>query len=206
MDVCLVTRGHVISACRHRETAFVAAFLPDGAPSRTLTVCARSTSRPFVIWNSSTAHAKLEFMSVERTNVLDGLEVSADKARLDVDLIHRLLTTHGYWAAGRTREAVERSIQHSLCFGAYRDGQQLGFGRVITDFVTIGYVADMIVVPEYRGSGIGQRLMGAMVEHPDLQSLQVLLLRSRDARSLYARFGFAAAPRPEELMARYPAR
>jgi ribosomal protein S18 acetylase RimI-like enzyme len=98
---------------------------------------------------------------------------------------------------------VERSIQHSLCFGAYTDRRQIGFGRVITDFAVFGYVADVFVIPEFQRRGIGKALVRAMLEHPQVQDLPVLLLRTRDAHGLYERFGFRALPRPEEMLVRY---
>jgi len=81
------------------------------------------------------------------------LEISTDPGRIDVDLVHRFLTT-SYWAEGRTREVVERSIAHSICFGAFTGGRQVAFGRVITDRAVYGYLADIFVVPEFRGRGI----------------------------------------------------
>jgi GNAT superfamily N-acetyltransferase len=130
-------------------------------------------------------------------------EISTDRSRIDVDLVHEFLSTASYWAKGRPRALVERTIANSLCFGIYRSGQQVAFGRVLTDYAIIGYIADLFVVPAWRGQGIGKALVRAMVEHPDIAGLQVVLLRSTDARSLYAQFGFAAVPAPEELRGRY---
>ena len=133
----------------------------------------------------------------------DTLEISTDRARLDVDLIHDFLSRSSYWAAGRQRDTVERSIANSLCFGAYVDGQQVGFGRVITDGAVFGYVADVFVIPDARGRGIGTALMQAVMKHPDVSKLKVVLLRTSDARSFYAKHGFAALPAPDEMMGRY---
>jgi len=82
-------------------------------------------------------------------------------------------------------------------------GAQIAFGRVVTDYAVIGYVADVFVLPEFRGRGVGKALVRAIVEHPDVAGLQVVLLRSTDAQPLYSPFGFAAVPRPEEMMGRY---
>jgi N-acetylglutamate synthase-like GNAT family acetyltransferase len=133
------------------------------------------------------------------------LEVSNDRSRLDVDLIHDFLSRSSYWAQGRSRATVERTIANSLCFGAYSEGKMVGFGRVVTDYAVIGYLADIFVVPELRGRGVGKALVQAMVEHPDIAGLQVVLLRSTDARSFYASFGFTDVPRAEEMMGRYRA-
>jgi GNAT superfamily N-acetyltransferase len=126
------------------------------------------------------------------------IEISTDAGRLDIDMIHGYLTT-SYWGAGRTRESVERSLRHSLCFGAYRDGRQIGFGRVITDHTSFGWVADVFVLPEFQRQGVGKTLMRAMIEHPELQGT-TLMLRTRDAHGLYRQYGFEEMPRPEESM------
>lgn len=135
---------------------------------------------------------------------LSNLEISTEHSRLDVDLVHGFLSRSSHWAKGRSRALVERSLANSLCFGAYVAGSQIGFGRVVTDYAVLGYLADIFVVPNFRGRGVGTALVKAMLEHPDVSGLQVMLLRATDdARPLYARFGFGAVPRPEELMGRY---
>lgn len=130
---------------------------------------------------------------------LPGFEISTDAGRLDIDLIHAFLTT-SYWAEGRSRDVVERSLRHSLCFGVYSDAEQVAFGRVITDGAVFAYLADVFVVPAFRGRGIAKALVGAILEHPDLQGLKVFLLRTRDAHGLYRQLGFETVPNPEELM------
>jgi N-acetylglutamate synthase-like GNAT family acetyltransferase len=126
-------------------------------------------------------------------------EISTDRNRLDVALIHEFLHS-SYWAQGIPRAVVERSIQHSLCFGAFLDGRQVGFARVITDFAAIAYVADVFVVPEHRGRGISKLLMRAILEHPELQGLRRFLLATQDAHGLYAQFGFQPLTHPEYFM------
>ena len=132
------------------------------------------------------------------------IEVSTDRARLDVSLIEQFLDT-SYWAAGRPRDVIERSIANSLCFGVYTAGRQIGFARVITDCAVFGYLSDVFVLPEFRGRGVGKYLVKAILEHPDVHGLKLILLRTRDAHGLYAQFGFTPADKPEELMARWPA-
>lgn len=126
-------------------------------------------------------------------------EISTDRSRLDVALIHNFLRS-SYWAQGIPRAVVERSIKHSLCFGAFLDGRQVGFARVITDFAIFAYVADVFVVPEHRGRGLSKLLMRAILEHPEVQGLRRFLLATRDAHKLYAQFGFQPLSHPEYFM------
>ena len=128
------------------------------------------------------------------------MTIVTDRARMDVDAIHRYLSEESYWAKGIRREVVERSIAHSLCFGAFDGEAQVGFARVITDTATFAYVADVFVLPSHRGRGIAKELMHAVRTHPDLQSLRRWHLVTRDAHGLYARFGFAPLDAPERHM------
>lgn len=129
------------------------------------------------------------------------ITISTDPSRLDVDLIHRFLSEESYWAAGIPRERVVRSIAHSLCFGAYdEDARQIGFARIISDFATFAYLADVFVVPEQRGRGVGKQLMAAIREHTELQGLRRWMLATRDAHDLYRQYGFSGVAAPERLM------
>ena len=129
-------------------------------------------------------------------------EISCDAERIDVPLVHAFLRD-SYWAKGRKLETVERSIRNSLCFGVYAGDTQIAFARVITDRTVFAYLADVFVVPEFRGRGVSKLLMRAILAHPDLQTLRAFLLATRDAHGLYAQFGFAALREPARLMARY---
>jgi GNAT superfamily N-acetyltransferase len=128
-------------------------------------------------------------------------EISTDPARIDVDMVHRFLT-NSYWAEGRSREVVERSIAHSICFGAYTAGRQIAFGRVVTDRAVFAYLADIFVVPEFRGRSVSKRLVRAMLDHPDVAVVNAVLLRTRDAHGLYTQFGFTSIGSTEEMMVR----
>jgi GNAT superfamily N-acetyltransferase len=128
------------------------------------------------------------------------IEISTDRARMDVTLIHRYLSTESYWAAGIPRDVVERSLAGSLCFGAFEDSLQVGFARVVTDYATFGYVADVFVVASHRGRGVGTALMTAVMENAELRGLRRWHLVTRDAHGLYARFGFAPLDLPERHM------
>src|SRR5882757_6056909 len=120
----------------------------------------------------------------------NGYLVSDDPARLDVNAIHAFLST-SYWAQGIPREVVERSLKNSLCFGAYTEArEQVGLARVISDYATFAWLADVYVLDAHRGHGLSKALMRAIVTHPRLQGLRRFQLVTRNAHSLYAQFGF----------------
>jgi GNAT superfamily N-acetyltransferase len=128
-------------------------------------------------------------------------EISTDRGRLNVAWIHEHLST-SYWAHGRPRDVVERSIEHSLCFGVYHKGTQVAFARAVTDHAVFAYLADVIVAPNRRGQGIGKALVDAIVNHDELKGVPVILLRTRDAHGLYSQCGFGPLPHPHEMMVR----
>ena len=114
----------------------------------------------------------------------DEFTISTERARLDVALIHEFLSESSYWAQGRPREVVERSIEHSLCFGLYHGERQVGFARVITDYATFAWIADVFVIEEFRGRGLAQWLCEVMLAHPELQRLRRWVLATKDAHEL----------------------
>ena len=124
-----------------------------------------------------------------------GTIVSTDRARLDVDLVHRVLSDT-YWAKGIPRDVVERSIAGSIAFGLFEEDRQVGFARVVTDLATYAYLADVFVVEDCRGRGLGDWLVESIRLHPQLQGLRRFALITRDAGPLYTRHGFAPPPSP----------
>ena len=128
--------------------------------------------------------------------------ITTDPSRLDVVLIHNFLSNESYWAVGRSVEVVKRSLDNSLCFGIYRNTEQVGFARVVTDFATFAWLADVFVVSEHRGRGLAKWLVEVILAHPDLQGFRRWALATKDAHSLYAQFGFIALHRPERWMER----
>jgi len=133
-----------------------------------------------------------------------GLLISDDKARLDRPFIHQFLSQRSYWAQDVAMEVVDRSIEHSLCFGLYKAGRQIGFARAVTDFATFAWLADVFIVEEERGSGYGKKLVAAIVAHPGLQHLRRIVLGTRDAHILYGQYGFAPLKYPERFMEMVP--
>ncbi|HZP66648.1 MAG TPA: GNAT family N-acetyltransferase [Rudaea sp.] len=134
---------------------------------------------------------------------MTALRISTDRAELDVELIHRFLSEQSSWARGIPRTTVERSIENSLCFGAFLDGAQIAFARVVTDRATFANLVDVFVLPEHRGRGHSKTLIAAVMAHPDLHGVRRFMLATADAHGLYAKFGFAAPTQPERLMERY---
>lgn len=126
--------------------------------------------------------------------------ISTDKSRLDTDMIHRYLSEESYWAKDIPRDLVERSIENSICFGAYDGHRQIGFARVVTDCAVFAYIGDVFVLHAYRGRGVSKQLMQAIREHPDLQRLRRWHLLTRDAHALYRQFGFHPIEEPERHM------
>lgn len=134
----------------------------------------------------------------------DGYVISTDRSRLDLPVIHRYLSEESYWAPGIPFEVVERSVGGSLCFGVYEEvtGAQVGFARVVSDYATFAYLADVFVLPAHRGRGLSKRLVEAVLAHPDLQGLRRFLLFTADAHGLYAQYGFAPLKVPDRAMER----
>jgi predicted N-acetyltransferase YhbS len=128
--------------------------------------------------------------------------ISTDNSRLDIPVIHDFVANQSYWGQGRAVETVERALKHSLNFGIFHNNKLVGFGRVVTDYATFAWIADVFVLPEHRGQGLSKWLMEVMLSHPDLQGFRRWVLATRDAHSLYARFGFIPLHRPERWMER----
>jgi GNAT superfamily N-acetyltransferase len=129
-------------------------------------------------------------------------EISTDKRRLDVEMIHRFLVDESYWATTRTLEQTRTAIENSLCFGVYTGDRQIAFARVVSDSATFAYVGDVFVLNEFRGRGLSKSLMERIISHPDLQGLRRWLLATRDAHGLYEQFEFSSLKFPERWMER----
>ena len=128
--------------------------------------------------------------------------ISTDPARLDLDAICDFLS-RAYWAKGRPRERIERSLANSLAFGMYEDNKQIGLARVVTDFATFAWLCDVFIDEAYRGRDLGKWLMESILSHPELQGLRRWLLATRDAQGLYKQFGWTPLERPERWMQRF---
>ena len=130
----------------------------------------------------------------------DDFVVTTDLFRFQLGEIHAFLS-RSYWAEGIPLETVEASIRGSLAFALLDpEGRQIGFARAITDAATFAYLADVYVLEEFRGRGLGTFLMECVKSHPSLEGLRRWALVTRDAHSLYRRFGFSELARPEGWM------
>jgi len=139
-----------------------------------------------------------KFIEVHR----DQFTISTDPAHLDVEAIADMLT-RAYWAKGRTREQVERSLANSLVFGLYDGGKQIGLARVVSDYATFAYLCDVFVHEDFRGHSLGKWLMETVHNHPDLQGLRRWILATRDAHGLYRQFGWTPLATPNGWMEKF---
>ncbi|HWR40806.1 MAG TPA: GNAT family N-acetyltransferase [Patescibacteria group bacterium] len=128
----------------------------------------------------------------------NGYLFSANRERLAIDRIAELLG-QSYWAQGRSRETIVRSINHSLCFAIYKDGYQIGFARVVTDYATMFWLSDVFIDKNFRGQGLGKKLVEYVLSATPLKELNGIL-GTKDAHGLYEQYGFQRDP--ERLMRR----
>jgi|ERR1700730_6155213 len=138
----------------------------------------------------------------------DGFSISTNKHYLDVDAIYEFLSKESYWNTGIPRELVKIMIENSaICYGIY-DGSpssggavQVGFARVVSDMVRFAWLADVFVLPDYRGRGLSKWLMSVILDNPFLKGVR-FMLRTEDAHGLYAQYGFKTVEKPENTMDR----
>jgi GNAT superfamily N-acetyltransferase len=135
--------------------------------------------------------------------------ISTSKELLDLDMIHEFLSVQSYWAKDIKKELVNEMINHSsLCYGIYKKTpdinsrfQQVGFARIITDFVRFSWLADVFILSAYRGEGLSKWLLDIIVNHPKLKGTR-FMLATEDAHGLYSQYGFGSLKKPENFMMR----
>ena len=127
--------------------------------------------------------------------------ISDDKSMIQGTRVYELLLTTP-WASKRSMETMQKAIENSLCFGVYKDGVQIAFGRCVTDNATMFWLADVIVDEKYRGQGLGKEFLQFILGHKDIAHLRGILFTS-DAHELYERYGFVREQ--EIVMLRHPA-
>ena len=129
--------------------------------------------------------------------------IKTGKENMDVKSIHHFLTEDSYWAKGISFEIVDNALTHSFCFGAFVNSDQIGFGRVITDYYTFGWFADIYVLPEYRGQGISKKMLTHIFNLPWSKRLRRIMLNTKDAHGLYRQFEFKDLINPSFLLEVY---
>ena len=129
------------------------------------------------------------------------ITINTDNNKLDVQFIHDFIA-QSYWGQGRTPEQTRISIENSINFGVYKDNEQIGYARVITDLATFAYLLDVFIINQERGKGYSKLLMDTIMHHPDLQNIRSWRLATSDAHGLYEKYGFKKARNPEEIMER----
>lgn len=134
---------------------------------------------------------------------MNPVTISFDPAQVDRDRVYGWLSNEAYWSTGLPRDVFERAVENSLVASAIAGGEQVAFARVITDRATYAWLCDVFVAAHARGRGVGRRLIGAIIEHPELQGLRRWALRTRDAHELYRRFGFTELEKPQRCMERH---
>ena len=117
--------------------------------------------------------------------------IATDKSQVNTDFVHNYMTKTSYWGKGRTMEQTLKTIENSFCFGMYtKSNQQIGFAKVVTDFVFFGNIMDVIIDPQYQGKGLGKNLVEFMLHHEVMKGLQTITLKTKDAHSFYEQYGF----------------
>jgi GNAT superfamily N-acetyltransferase len=137
------------------------------------------------------------------TIVKEEFELSTDRAKLDLDFIYDYLSKESYWCQGIPFEKVVKAADHSLNFGLYHRGRQVGYARIITDYSRVAYLADVFIIADYRGRGLSKWLVECIMAHPDLQGLRRWMLHTLDAHGLYRQFGWSEPAKPETYMEIY---
>lgn len=126
--------------------------------------------------------------------------ISTDKSKLDIDMIHDYLSNRSYWAKDRDKSTIETSIQNSFCFGVYHHDTQVGFARVVTDYAVFAWIMDVFILETFRKKGLGIELMRCITNHDQFKNIRRWGLGTEDAHGLYAKFGFTALKKPDNMM------
>ncbi|ADZ89840.1 GNAT family N-acetyltransferase [Marinomonas mediterranea] len=139
---------------------------------------------------------------------MKGYFISTEASLFDFDTIYSFLS-ESYWAKGIPSETLKKAIENSLCFAVFAESdrstiqhppKQIGFARMVTDKATFAYLADVFILEAYRGKGLSKFLMENIVSHPDLQGLRRIMLATKDAHTLYTKYGFEPLEQVDRIM------
>jgi len=131
-----------------------------------------------------------------------GYQLTDDQTQIDATAVHAFLTT-SYWAAGIPLKTVERAIKQSYCVAIRHEERQVAFARLVTDFATFAYLADVYVLEGHRGKGLAQEMIEHFQRHPELQGLRRWALFTVDAHGVYEKLGWQRPQNPERAMERH---
>lgn len=130
----------------------------------------------------------------------NGYLITTDKSKLQPLAIHKWLLEESYWAKQVPFDVVKQSFDHSFTIGALKNGEQVAYARLVTDYATFAYLADVYVLEEHRGKGLSKNMMQVLVDIDWVKKLRRIMLASVDAKELYRRYGFTEPKYPERLM------
>lgn len=139
-------------------------------------------------------------MELIKEKTVDGITYSTNKDKLDLGYIHRYISERSYWGTGIPLPLMKRSIENALCFGVYDHDRQVGFARVVTDYATFGYLADVFIDEAYRGKGLSKKLMEFIFSIEEISMFRRMILVTRDAHGLYQQYGFKPLANPDRYM------
>ena len=126
--------------------------------------------------------------------------ISTDIREMDVDLVHDYLSKQSYWAKGRGKEEVIKSMENSICFAVFNGNAQIGFARLVTDYVVFAWLMDVFVIDEFKNKGVGRFLMDYIMNLPEIKEVNGFGLRTKDAHGFYMKYGFHQISEPETWM------
>lgn len=130
---------------------------------------------------------------------LEHIKITHDHTEIDVDFVHQFLT-NSYWSKGISKSIVQKSIENSLVVALILEGQLVGFGRLITDYATFAYMADVFVIPEFRALGLSKLIVKNLLNKVESNSLRRVLLATSDAHGVYRPFGFKDLAQPNNFL------
>lgn len=119
---------------------------------------------------------------------------------MDISSIHAYLSKESYWAKDIPYTTVEVALKHSFCIGVFDKEKQIAFARLVTDYSTFAYLADVYVVQEYRKKGVSKMMMKYIMELESVKKIRRFMLATLDAHELYKQYGFSAPKHPDRLM------
>lgn len=134
------------------------------------------------------------------TVLKDNYSITTDRCKMDLKAIYDYLSIESYWSKGIPLETFKTSVKNSLNFGVFHQNKQIGFARIISDFATMAYLADVYILTEHRGKGLSKWLMEIILSHPDLQGLRRWILLTKDAHELYKKFGWKELKDPSKYL------